>query len=125
MQARRNTARDRGLRALAGMHDYIVSLDNGYDEILGERGSTLSGGQRQRICLARAVIKEPSILIMDEPTSALDPASEAEIRAALRTVEQGRTVIIIAHQLKTVQDADLILVLRDGRIVESGTHERS
>ena len=108
---------------LAGIHDFIMTLENGYDEILGERGSTLSGGQRQRICLARAVIKEPAILIMDEPTSALDPASEAEIRSALTTVEKGRTVLVIAHQLKTVQDADLILVLRDGRIVESGTHE--
>jgi ATP-binding cassette, subfamily B, bacterial len=104
-------------------HDFIGRLPEGYDEVLGEGGGTLSGGQRQRICLARALIKRPSILIMDEPTSAVDSDSEALIRDAVRHLQQGKTTLLIAHQLYTVQDADRILVLKDGSIVEQGTHE--
>lgn len=100
--------------------EFIESLPEGYDEILGEGGSTLSGGQRQRICLARALIKRPGILIMDEPTSAVDAESEALIREVVRT--QHKTTLLIAHQLYSVQDADHILVLKDGRLVEQGTH---
>jgi ATP-binding cassette subfamily B protein len=103
-------------------HAFIERLPEGYDEVLGEAGGTLSGGQRQRICLARALIKRPSILIMDEPTSAVDADSEALIRDAVRHLQQGKTTLLIAHQLYSVRDADLILVLRDGEVVESGTH---
>lgn len=103
-------------------HDFIERLPEGYDEVLGEGGGTLSGGQRQRICLARALIKRPSILIMDEPTSAVDADSEALIRDAVRHLQEGKTTLLIAHQLYTVRDADLILVLKDGQVVESGTH---
>jgi ATP-binding cassette subfamily B protein/subfamily B ATP-binding cassette protein MsbA len=104
-------------------HDFIERLPQGYDEVLGEGGGTLSGGQRQRICLARALIKRPSILIMDEPTSAVDADSEALIRDAVRHLQQGKTTLLIAHQLYSVQDADWILVLKDGGVVEQGTHD--
>lgn len=103
-------------------HDFISKLPDGYDEVLGEGGATISGGQRQRICLARALVKQPSILIMDEPTSAVDADSEALIRDAVRRVQEGKTMLLVAHQLYSVQDADLILVLRGGKIVEQGTH---
>lgn len=106
-----------------GLHDFICSLPKGYDEELGERGAILSGGQRQRLSLARAIIKNPAIMIMDEPTSALDGASEAEVRLALANVTRGRTVVLIAHHLKSVSEADLILVLKGGRIIERGSHE--
>ncbi len=102
--------------------DFIECLPDGYDEVLGEGGGTISGGQRQRICLARALIKRPSILIMDEPTSAVDADSEALIRDALRHLQQGKTTLLIAHQLYSVQDADRILVLKDGSVVEQGSH---
>jgi ATP-binding cassette, subfamily B, bacterial len=104
-------------------HDFIERLPEGYDEVLGEGGGTISGGQRQRICLARALIKRPSILIMDEPTSAVDADSEALIRDAVRHLQQGKTMLLIAHQLYSVKDADRILVLKDGSVVEQGTHE--
>jgi ABC-type multidrug transport system fused ATPase/permease subunit len=103
-------------------HDFIAKLPDGYDEVLGEGGATISGGQRQRICLARALVKHPSILIMDEPTSAVDADSEALIRDAVRRVQEGKTMLLVAHQLYSVQDADLILVLKGGKIVEQGTH---
>ncbi len=109
---------------MALAHDFIVALPDGYQTILGENGARLSGGQRQRLCLARALIRDPAILIMDEPTSALGFDTEAEIRARLRQLRRGRTTVIIAHQLQTVMDADLILVLKDGCIVEHGTHEQ-
>lgn len=103
-------------------HDFIAEFPDGYDEVLGEGGATLSGGQRQRICLARALIKTPSILLMDEPTSAVDADSEALIRDAVRRVQRGKTSLLIAHQLSSVREADRILVLRDGAIVEQGSH---
>ncbi len=106
-----------------GAHELIQQLPNGYDEILGEDGATLSGGQRQRLCLARALIKRPRILIMDEPTSAIDAELELQIRKAMRTMHGGTTTLLIAHHLQTVQDADEIIVLRKGRIVERGTHD--
>ena len=103
-------------------HDFIASFPDGYEEILGEGGATLSGGQRQRICLARALIKTPAILLMDEPTSAVDTDSEALIRDAVHRLQHRKTSLLIAHQLSSVRDADRILVLRDGAIVEQGSH---
>ncbi len=107
----------------AGAHEFICQLPMGYDELIGECGATLSGGQRQRISLARALIKKPSLLIMDEPTSALDVQSEAQIRSAVRSSQHGKTTLLIAHHLQSVQHADHIIVLRSGRIVEQGSHD--
>lgn len=107
----------------ASAHDFILSLPDGYDTILGEDGSKLSGGQKQRIALARAILKDAPILLLDEATSALDAESEAKIGQALTKLTSGRTVIVIAHRLATVKSADQILVLDDGQIVETGTHE--
>ncbi len=108
--------------ALAHADEFIRALPAGYDSPLGERGMTLSGGQRQRIAIARAVLRNASILLLDEATSALDVESEGAVQSALDTVKQGRTTLVIAHRLATVLDADRILVLEGGRIVESGTH---
>jgi len=108
----------------AHAHDFIMALPDGYETILGERGSTLSGGQRQRICLARAIIKRPSILILDEPTSAVDAESEVLIRDAINRLQKGKTMLIIAHHLSSIKDSDQILVLKEGEIVEHGTHDR-
>jgi ABC-type multidrug transport system fused ATPase/permease subunit len=110
--------------ALAYAHDFIVALPNGYDTILGERGGTLSGGQRQRICLARAIIKQPSILILDEPTSAVDSASAALIRDTVARLQAGKTTIVIAHQFFAMDQFDQILVLENGHLVEQGTHRQ-
>ena len=106
----------------AHAHDFISALPDGYDTILGERGSTLSGGQRQRISLARAVIKNPSVLILDEPTSAVDAESADLIHAALDQLRQGKTTLVIAHHMTSFEDFDQILVLRQGKLVECGTH---
>jgi ATP-binding cassette subfamily B protein len=103
-------------------HEFIIELPEGYDTAVKERGSRLSGGQRQRIAIARALLKDPPVLIFDEPTSALDVESETAIQAALRLLLSGRTSIIIAHRLSTVADADRIVMLRDGKIVEMGSH---
>jgi ABC-type multidrug transport system fused ATPase/permease subunit len=108
--------------ALSYAHDFIAALPDGYDTILGERGNTLSGGQRQRICLARAIIKQPSILILDEPTSAVDPASAALIRDTVARLQTGKTTLVIAHQFVAMDQFDQILVLENGRLVEQGTH---
>jgi ATP-binding cassette subfamily B protein/subfamily B ATP-binding cassette protein MsbA len=107
---------------IANLHDFIIGLPQGYDTVLGERGITLSGGERQRLSIARALLKNAPILILDEPTGALDALTEKLVMDALRRLMKGRTTFIIAHRLSTVRDADRIVVLRDGRIVQVGTH---
>jgi ATP-binding cassette subfamily B protein len=107
---------------LANATEFIDKLPDGYDTVLGERGMTLSGGQRQRIAMARAVIRNTPILILDEPTSGLDSASEKLVFEALDRLMEGRTVVVIAHRLSTIQRADVILVVKDGEIVERGKH---
>ncbi len=106
----------------ANAHDFITEFPNGYATVVGERGVKLSGGQRQRIAIARALLKNPKILILDEATSSLDSESEALVQAALDTLMQGRTVFVIAHRLSTIRNADRILVLERGQIIQSGTH---
>lgn len=108
---------------LARIHDFIVSLPDGYDSMVGERGLKLSGGEKQRVAIARTILKNPPILLLDEATSALDTQTEKEIQASLKEISRDRTAIVIAHRLSTVVDADEILVLDKGRIVERGTHE--
>ena len=103
-------------------HEFIMGLPEGYDTLMAESGNTLSGGQRQRICLARALIRQASILIMDEPTSAVDARSQALIRDAMQHLQAGRTMLLIAHQFHTIRDFDRILVLKNGQIVEEGSH---
>ena len=103
--------------------EFIVSLPNGYETVIGERGLKLSGGQRQRIAIARALLKDAPILILDEATSHLDTESEVLVQRALANLMVGRTVIVIAHRLSTVRRADKIVVLDQGRISEIGTHE--
>ncbi|MGA1746340.1 MAG: ABC transporter ATP-binding protein [Ilumatobacteraceae bacterium] len=109
--------------ALAGAGDFIESLPDGYDTVLGERGYSLSGGQRQRIAIARAVLADPRVLILDDATSAVDPSKEHEIRSAMSTVMEGRTTIVIAHRPGTIAMADRVALLDEGRIADLGTHE--
>jgi subfamily B ATP-binding cassette protein HlyB/CyaB len=108
---------------LAGAHEFILELPQGYDTVIGERGASLSGGQCQRIAIARALITDPRILIFDEATSALDYESERIIQENMRRIAAGRTTIVIAHRLSTVRGADRIVTIERARLVEDGVHE--
>jgi ABC-type multidrug transport system fused ATPase/permease subunit len=122
---RRYSAREHIIAAarLAHAHEFIEKLPQGYDTVLGESGTGLSGGQKQRLCIARAILRDPAILILDEATSQIDAESEAKIHAAMKQITQGRTTFVIAHRLSTVVDADLIVVMDAGRIVDQGRHD--
>ena len=108
---------------MAQAHEFIERLPDGYDTVIGERGITLSGGQRQRLAIARALAVDPRMLILDDATASVDASTEARIRVGLREAMQNRTTLIIAHRLSTIALADEIVVLDDGRIAASGTHE--
>jgi len=106
------------------VHDFVQDLPHGYDSIVGERGVMLSGGQKQRLAIARAILKNAPILLLDEATSALDAQSERLVQVALEHLMKGRTTLVIAHRLATIRDADKILVLDGGRIIDQGTHDQ-
>jgi ATP-binding cassette subfamily B protein len=108
---------------LAEAHDFVAALPQGYDTVVGERGQKLSGGQRQRLTIARAILRDPAILVLDEATSAVDNETEAAIQRSIAHVSEDRTTIVIAHRLSTVRHAHCIHVLEAGRIIEAGTHE--
>ena len=108
---------------IANAHDFIMATESGYDTNIGDRGSKLSGGQRQRISIARAILKNPPILILDEATSALDTESEKLVQEALENLMKSRTTLVVAHRLSTIKRADEICVLHEGRIVERGKHD--
>jgi len=121
---RRHISRDRIIAAAQAAYadEFIQALPQGYDTMLGEEGIGLSGGQRQRICIARAMLRNPSILVLDEATSQVDADSESKINQVIRQIRQGRTIFIIAHRLSTVIDADLIVVMHQGQILDKGSH---
>lgn len=106
----------------AQLHDRVASWEDGYDTVVGERGFRLSGGEKQRLGIARALVRDPRILILDEATSALDTTTERAIQQSLTEASRGRTTLVVAHRLSTIIDADEIIVLQDGRAVERGTH---
>jgi subfamily B ATP-binding cassette protein MsbA len=108
---------------IANAHDFIMHTENGYETNIGDRGAKLSGGQRQRICIARAVLNNPPIMLLDEATSALDTESEKLVQDALNNLMKNRTSLVIAHRLSTIQNADVIIVLENGVIVEQGKHQ--
>ena len=108
---------------IANAHEFILQTENGYDSNIGDRGMKLSGGQKQRICIARAVLKNPPVMLLDEATSALDTESEKLVQEALNNLMKNRTSLVIAHRLSTIQTADLIVVLEEGKIREQGTHQ--
>ena len=108
---------------IANAHEFIMATERGYDSVIGERGNKLSGGQKQRLTIARAILKNPAILILDEATSALDAESEQLVQDALNKFMENRTAIVIAHRLATIQRADEILVMETGRITERGNHQ--
>ena len=107
----------------ANAYDFIMALPQGFDTVVGERGGTLSGGQRQRIAIARAVLRNAPVLVLDEPTAALDAASEEQVMGALDRLMHRRTTLIIAHRLATVRQADTIVVMENGKIIEQGSHQ--
>ncbi len=109
---------------IAAAHDFIMELPDGYDTILKEAGGDLSGGQRQRLAIARAVLLEPSILLLDDPTAAIDPETEEEIMTAMESAMKGRTTFVVAHRLSTLKRADIVFVLDRGRLIQAGTHEQ-
>lgn len=109
---------------LAHAHSFIKRLPNGYDTVIGENGGSLSQGQKQLLCIARVMLCLPPMLFLDEATSSIDTRTEIRIQKAFDTMMKGRTSFIVAHRLSTIQEADLILVMRDGHILEQGTHEQ-
>ena len=123
--ADKNATREEVIEACkkASLHDFIMSLPNGYDTVIGENGELLSGGQRQRISIARALLKDANVILLDEATSFLDVENESKIQKALSELIKNKTVIIIAHRMRTIANADRIVVLDDGKIVEQGMPE--